>query len=92
MDPRRMSSLLTWICQNSERSKAGVNICDIFILTTSIKGCCTGGCVRGAIVVATVTITLIVLGGAVLFLDLRDQHQVFPTLFVNSCFLFLAII
>ena len=88
MDPRRMSSLLTWICQNSERSKAGVKICDIFILTTSIKGCCTGGCVRGAIVVATVTITLIVLGGAVLFLDLRDQQQVFPTLFVNSFYLY----
>ena len=83
MDPRRMSSLLTWICQNSERNKAGVNICDKFILTTSIKGCCTGGCVRGAIVVATVTITLIVLGGAVLFLDLRDQQQVFPTLLID---------
>ena len=57
-----------------------MNISDIFVLTINIKGFCTGGCVRGAIVVATVTITLIVLGGAVLFLDLRDQQQVFSTL------------
>ena len=53
----------------------------------SVAGFCTGGCVRGAIVVATVTITLVILGGAVLFLDLRDHKKVSVVAVINVTYI-----
>ena len=56
-------------------------------MTYFIPGCCTGGCVRGAIVVASVTITLVILGGAVLFLDLRDHRKVSTMTVIDDTFI-----